>query len=680
MKSIKNYLLSGLLVIAASACSNEELMQPEVTPDATGETVTVKAYLPDNGAPLSRVALAEGGTDKAPTLSVSWKDGDKFSVIRNRQNETFTKADGTNEFTGTLPDAEGSGNYLAVYPAKSKLIGQVASVDLSSQAAGGLNPNLTYMYAISADGKTFEFNHLTALLKPSFTGIPSEETVSSVAISSDEPTYKDQDVMNNNTIKRAFDYNISFTALPTYIYLPSMGVGKKLVFIVATNKDTYTATLTTKKAIEAGKLYTTTIALEKSARTDWEPGIVSVQPVGEGTEKNPYLIANAYNLEWLKTVGGYASNAGKFYKQTADLSISGEWKPIATSMNNPFKGIYDGNDMTISGSMEFSSSYGGACGLFSYNAGTIKNLNMDVNITGRTTNNLGCMGTVAGYNQKEGQIINCSNQGTVTGEYNSGSNKSYLGGIVGYNQGTVKGCINEGAVTGVQQGSTSGSHSYAGGIVGYHVSGIVSGCTNTASVNGNGAVALSAAGGIAGMIGSATLDGCTNHGTVTGYSGNYCPSNNCAGGIIGRAYDVQSVFLVLGCINYGQVTGGESQNTGYTSTGGVIGEAGGSSTAFVACANAGMLTVGTKGKNNYCNAFGRGSFNGVALWVAGDEYALSSGIYTLVKNESTDANSTAAISAMNVAIDTYNSTAEEAKKCNYTWEWTGGEWPALKNL
>jgi hypothetical protein len=288
------------------------------------------------------------------------------------------------------------------------------------------------------------------------------------------------------------------------------------------------------------------------------------------------------------------------------------------------------------------------------------------------------MGTVAGYNQKEGQIINCTNQGTVTGKYNSNSNRSYLGGIVGYNQGTVKGCINEGAVTGVQQGSTSGSHSYAGGIVGYHASGIVSGCTNTASVNGNGAVALSAAGGIAGMIGSATLDGCTNHGTVTGYSGNYCPSNNCAGGIIGRAYDVQSVFLVLGCINYGQVTGGESQNTGYTSTGGVIGEAGGSSTTFVACANAGMLTVGTKGKNNYCNAFGRGSFNGVALWVAGDEYALSSGIYTLVKNESTDANSTAAISAMNAAISTYNSTAEEAKKCNYTWEWTSGEWPALK--
>ena len=163
------------------------------------------------------------------------------------------------------------------------------------------------------------------------------------------------------------------------------------------------------------------------------------------------------------------------------MIISGEWKPIATSTSNPFKGIYDGDGKTISGSMVFSSSYGDACGLFSYNAGTIKNLNMYVDVTGRTTNGLGCMGTVAGYNQKEGQIINCTNLGAVTGEYNSGSNKSYLGGIVGYNQGTVKDCINEGAVTGVQQGSTSGSHSYAGGIVGYHVSGIVSGCTNTAS-------------------------------------------------------------------------------------------------------------------------------------------------------------------------------------------------------
>lgn len=235
-----------------------------------------------------------------------------------------------------------------------------------------------------------------------------------------------------------------------------------------------------------------------------------------------------------------------------------------------------------------------------------------------------------------------------------------------------------GEVTGVPLGGIDGTKSYVGGIVGFHSTGTVSGCTNTASVKGNGAYALNAAGGIAGMIASATLDGCTNSGTVTGYSGDYCPSYNYVGGIIGRASDVTTVYLVLGCINQGNVTGGQSNDNGDTSTGGVIGEAGASLTTFVACANAGMLTVGAKGKNNYYNAFGCGSFNGVALWVAGDEYALSSGIYPLVKNESTDANSIAAISAMNAAISTYNSTAEEAKKCNYTWEWTGGEWPVLK--
>lgn len=60
-KNIQNYLLGALLVMATSACSNEELMQPEATPDATGEVVTVKAYVPGNGAPMTRVALTAGG-------------------------------------------------------------------------------------------------------------------------------------------------------------------------------------------------------------------------------------------------------------------------------------------------------------------------------------------------------------------------------------------------------------------------------------------------------------------------------------------------------------------------------------------------------------------------------------------------------------------------------------------
>ena len=36
-----------------------------------------------------------------------------------------------------------------------------------------------------------------------------------------------------------------------------------------------------------------------------------------------------------------------------------------------------------------------------------------------------------------------------------------------------------------------------------------------------------------------------------------------------------------------------------------------------------------------------------------------------------------ATSAMNAAIGIYNAAAEDAKKCNCTWEWTSDDWHTL---
>ena len=52
----------------------------------------------------------------------------------------------------------------------------------------------------------------------------------------------------------------------------------------------------------------------------------------------------------------------------------------------------------------------------------------------------------------------------------------------------------------------------------------------------------------------------------------------------------------------------------------------------------------------------------------------------MVKSTATDTNSSTAISAMNTAIENYNSTAEEGYRCNYRWEWNGDDWPKLVNL
>lgn len=684
-KNIQNYLLGALLVMATSACSNEELMQPEATPDATGEVVTVKAYVPGNGAPMSRVALTAGGTEDAPTVSVAWKDGDKFTVIRNGNYLDFTKAAGTNDFTGTLPDAGGSGLYYALYPAETGLTGAYSYVDLRSQGSGSLNPNLTYMYATSEDGQTFEFRHLTALLKPTFTGIPAGETVTSVAIVCDAPTEKSQD-LTNNTVNNSWSKSISFTTLSAYIYLPPMTTGQKLEFTVSTNQNTYAATLTAQKDIVAGKLYTTTIALDASVSTEWKPGTSAVQPVGEGTENSPYLIANAPNLQWLKD-NNYQSS-GKYYRLTADLTINGAWEPIAPTGSSSFQGTFDGNDHSISGTISYNNAIYNyqPCGLFGYNEGTIRNLNMDVTVNDdRSVGSEGdtrYIGTVAAYNNENGVIENCTNEGTVTGTIVSAMATAYVGGIVGYNKGTITRCTNKEAVTGVPQSKTSASYSYAGGIVGYHVSGLVSECINEGAIRGSEVyedAGNSVVGGIAGQIGSAVIIGCTNSGAVTGVQSS--GSWNYAGGIVGSDFSSSDSYVIAGCINSGAVTGGLTSSSTQTSrTGGVIGRSRGSATTTfcIACANTGTLTAGTGAGNTYVAAIGVGEFTRTTLWAAGDSYkADTDGSYTLMMSTSAEQTSKDAISAMNAAIATYNATAADGKKCPYIWQWESGDWPTL---
>ena len=554
MNLYMKYLLGGMLVMAASACSEEELMSSNDQVATQGERVTVMAYVPSDNAPISRITLTEEESNETPTISVAWADEDEFSVIRGNENQTFNKANGENTFTGTLPDVDGSGNYYAFYPKNPSLDITDVTIDLWQGQNGELNPKNTYMYAVSEDGKTFKFKHLTALLKPTFKGIPEGHTVKSVNILSDVATRWYHDLTTGD-IEMRNDYNIkTFSKLPNYIYLPPMAVGKKLEFVVTTNEGgAYVAILTTKKAIEAGKLYSSTIQLGEPTRTEWQPGIASVQPSGEGTEESPYLVANAYNLQWL--VDNDYKSEGKFYQLTTDITINGKWIPIGDDAYNSFKGTFDGNSKTIGGTMEFDSSYSYHCGLFCYNAGTIKNLTMNVSVNGKTTYSEGSIGSVAGYNKKEGIITNCTNNGTMTGERSTSSSKtSYVGGIVGYNLGTVKGCINEGEITGVLQGVTSsGTKSYAGGIVGYQVNGIISSCYNYAIVKGNNANALSAAGGITGTIANGILEGCTNRGAVIGYTDNddQNPLYNHVGGIIGCDNGADASFVVLGCVNHG---------------------------------------------------------------------------------------------------------------------------------
>lgn len=150
-------------------------------------------------------------------------------------------------------------------------------------------------------------------------------------------------------------------------------------------------------------------------------------------------------------------NGGNTYEgQTVTLSSqvdlsSVSWTAIGTE-EHPFKGTFDGNGNNVIGlNAKTEDMY---CGLFGYNSGTIKNLNVKTSDSGlsqrflieqgvsKTSKHL-FGGAVAAYNT--GNITNCTAEGLVSGR----NDYSYiaLGGLCGMNKGTISGSSNTARVS-----------------------------------------------------------------------------------------------------------------------------------------------------------------------------------------------------------------------------------------
>ena len=268
------WLLGGLVAIAFSACTNEDVL-PNDNTLASGKKVQVTAYAPGDGAE-SRIAFNED--EDAGAISLAWENEEGFSVIRGGENQTFSKDSEGNTFEGVLP-TQGTGTYYAVYPANTNATDCTAvPYDLSSQT-GVLDDSNLYMYATSTDGAEFHFQHTSALLKATFnnTGWTADTKIKEVKvllpINKAKGTIDLTDV--NGTLTGADGYNLITINYATpvdattasYICLPPMAKDNKtLVFMITTgNEKTYTAILAgdNNKDIEAGKVYTANVTLSE---------------------------------------------------------------------------------------------------------------------------------------------------------------------------------------------------------------------------------------------------------------------------------------------------------------------------------------------------------------------------------------------------------------------------------
>ena len=236
---------------------------------------------------------------------------------------------------------------------------------------------------------------------------------------------------------------------------------------------------------------------------------VNLEPDGAVT-----IIKTAKELDTVR------ENLAGHYNLSADIDLSGyeEWKPIGTT-ENPFTGVFDGNQHEITG-LYLRGDVGNTqfeLGLFGVvDRGIIRNLIIDTPEAGIFNESYGNAGAVAGT-LKSGLIEQCA---VLNGEMLADIGvDSSLAGVVGLNRGTVRQCFNSCAVTiyaGMQRSKTG---SNAGGIVGQNF-GYVVDCGNIGNITG-----VSLAGGITGLTERGTVTRCYDAGSVTApaYLGTYPP-------------------------------------------------------------------------------------------------------------------------------------------------------------
>ena len=205
--------------------------------------------------------------------------------------------------------------------------------------------------------------------------------------------------------------------------------------------------------------------------------------------------------------------------------------------------------------------------------------------------------------------------------------------------------------------------------------------TGSSSVSGNNQVA-----GVIAVNTDGIISGCTNAAAVTVKIGN---DTYGSGGVVGSNFN----GIVMGCFNSGDITGSGSDNS--LICGGVVGcNYNYSSSLIIACGNTGNVvsSVGRVGGI----AGGNYGVPVYACWTkettelkSGTEESNKDGVGADNNNTSvlkacySFANASAvadAITAMNTAIDGYNASAAEGRKCTYKWQVGTDDYPTLVEI
>ena len=235
---------------------------------------------------------------------------------------------------------------------------------------------------------------------------------------------------------------------------------------------------------------------------------------GSGTEADPYRIASEAQLRYLaSSLNADVDWSGKYFKQTADITLTGEWLPIGWALNGevngkktaiaayPFRGNYDGGNFTISGLTIGSKDAPAdqmASGLFGLTSGEYSS-----------------------NEQPDGteQVVRLSNIHLRNIDINVATRyETFTGGLVGSGQYGIY--IDNCSVTGKISVTTVESFARAGGLAASALRGAVTNSWTDVDITAETDTNNVYAGGFYGMDNRVTTVNCYALGDVTGNSTN----------------------------------------------------------------------------------------------------------------------------------------------------------------
>ena len=479
-----NSFVFAILLLATAACTKDELADGDRLPEGQYPLEIARITLGVEGgeaqpwgAPATRVSEKEDG--KSSTFDA----GDPFAVQIDGEGEvgTYTvQDDGSAEAETPLywSDRDEAHTVTAWYPATD------GTLDLSDQSQ-----SLAYLLGATGTGDyrapvTLNFTHQLAKVRVTPTDDALDQVQSLQLYAHTQCTYEKGTVVQGSQegwieMKKC-EYTENGNAITCWEanVVPDYEITKLMA-----NDDGKERTLSSGITPVAGKFYN--ITLNKD---------LGYTEVSEGN----YTVDNEKGLKNIaKLVND--GNTGIDITLTGNITLTGDWTPIGTSISNAYKGTFDGGGHTITGlTVTTSDQY---VGLFGYigSGGTVKDVTLE-EVKIESDNEMSAVGGVVGYSY--GNIENCSVSGSV-------SSNSTAGGVVGAQlSGSITGCSSSATVKGV---------TYAGGIAGYtNGGGSLTGCYATGSISvENNTTNAAWAGGVVGSNGSSTLTACYATGSVT---------------------------------------------------------------------------------------------------------------------------------------------------------------------